>query len=94
VRGALKVETELTLQESVDPLDLLLLAELKAVAEDLGAATAVLTGRVIAPLDRALVLETTIALQKELHALTPAEPADGIGITSHYASWLFGPASP
>ena len=42
--GALEVEPELALQQAVDALDLLLLAKLKAVAEDLGTAAAVLAG--------------------------------------------------
>src|SRR6476469_683831 len=94
LHGAAEVQLELALQESVDALDLLLLAKLKTVAEDLGTATAVLAGRVVAALNCALILETTIALQKELHALAPAEPANGIRVTSHYASILFGPGSP
>ena len=84
--GALEVEAELALEQAVDALDLLLLAKLHAVAEDLGTAAAMLAGRVVAALDRALVLETAVALQKQLHALAPAEPANGIRVTSHYAS--------
>jgi len=91
--GTAEVETELALQKSVDALDLLLFTKLKTVAEDLGAATAVLARRVVPALDRALILETTIALQKELHTLAPAEPADGIRVTSHYAFLSFGPGS-
>src|SRR6185436_5645152 len=74
--------------QAVDALDLLLLTKLQSVSEDLGAPPTVLAGSVVAPFDGALVLETAVPFEKELHTLTPAEPADGIGVTSHYASCL------
>src|SRR5688500_9401260 len=81
--GALEVETKLALQKPVDTLHLLLFAKLNTVSKNFGAATSVLARRVVAALDRALVFETTIALEKELHTLTPAQPADGIRVTCH-----------
>src|SRR5205814_1195445 len=56
--GALEVQPELLLQQPINALDLLLLAKLQAIAEDLRATAAVLAGCVIAALDGALVLET------------------------------------
>ena len=79
-------KTELILEKTVNAFDFLFLTKLQTITENLGTTTAVLAGCVIALLDGALVLETTIALQEELHALAPAEPANGIRITSHCAS--------
>src|SRR5438552_6460153 len=76
--GAREVEPELALQQAINALDLLLLAKLQSVAENLGAAPAVLAGRVIAALVGALVLETAVPFEEQLHALTPAQPANGI----------------
>ena len=81
--GLLEVETELLFQQAVDALDLLLFAKLDSVAEDLGTAAAMLARRVIAALDRALILETAVPFEKQLHSLSPAEPANGIRVTSH-----------
>jgi hypothetical protein len=86
LRSALEVEPELLLEQAVNALDLLLFTKLYAVAEDLRAAPAVLARCVVAALDRALVLEATIAFEKQLHSLSTAKPANGIRITSHYAS--------
>src|ERR1019366_1915095 len=81
--GRLERQPELPLENSVEALQLLLLAELDAVAEDLGPALAVLAGREIAALDGALVREAAVSLEEQLHAFTPAQPADGFAITSH-----------
>ncbi len=62
-RGALEVEPELLFQQAVDALDLLFFAKLDSVAEDLGTAASMLARRVIAALDRALVLETAVSRQ-------------------------------
>src|SRR6185369_15389559 len=72
----LEVAAELLLEDAVDALDLLLLAQLDAVSLDLRAAVPVLAGCVLTPLDRALVLEAAISLEVELHPLSAAEPAD------------------
>src|SRR5947209_5534004 len=88
---ARKIRAELAFQKSVNALDLLFLAKLNAVAEDFGAAAAVLARRVITALDGALVFETTIALQEELHSLAAAKPANGVGVTSHCSSWCSHP---
>src|ERR1051326_8429217 len=88
---ASEVRAELALQKSVDALDLLLLAKLNAIAENLGTPAAVLAGGVITALDGALVLETAIALQEELHSLSTAKPANGVGVTSHLSSWCSHP---
>src|SRR5262245_5775000 len=86
LRGAVEGERELVLQHAVQPLDLLLLAQLQAVALQLGlhaAALAVLAGRVVALLDRALLGEAALALEEELHALPPAQPANRTDIPGH-----------
>jgi hypothetical protein len=73
------------LQHAVDALDLLLLAQLQAVADELRLAElAVLPRREIALLDGALLRVAALPLEKELHAFAPAEPADGTDITCHF----------
>jgi hypothetical protein len=54
----------------------------------------VLARSVVPPLDRALVLEAAVSLEKEFHPLTPAQPANGVGVTSHLASLSFAPVPP
>jgi hypothetical protein len=44
---------------------------------------AVFTRRIRATLDRALLGETALSLQEELHALAAAELAAGPGVTRH-----------
>ena len=78
-----EVVAELALQHAVHPLDLLLLAELDAVALHLRPAAPVLAGGVPAALERALLLEAAVALQEELHAFPAAQPADRSGRPSH-----------
>src|SRR5581483_3301662 len=82
-----EVGPELALQKTINTLDLLLFTKLHAVAENLRTAAAMLARCVVAALDGALVLEATITFEKQLHALAPAEPANGIRVTSHYASF-------
>src|SRR6185436_4000561 len=75
---------ELALEQPVDAACLLLLAQLLAVVGLLDApALAVLAGRVPAALERALVAEAALALQEQLHALAPAQPAPCIVIDRH-----------
>src|SRR5690606_29062550 len=60
---------------------------LDAVADDTASSPlSVLAGRIAPALDRALLLETAIALEEELHALAPTEPADRSGVTCHVPS--------
>src|SRR5208282_6416990 len=77
--GALRLDeivAELALQQAVGALGLLLFAELQAVARELRpAALAVLPGNEVAPFDGALVREAAQALEEELDALPPAQPA-------------------
>src|ERR1700722_15032765 len=83
--------TELLLQEPVDPPGLLLLPQLGQVFGALPhAVTAVLAGRVGAAVavghrlgDGALQRVAALALQEQLGPLTPAETADGSGVSSH-----------
>ena len=82
--GRLEVAAELVLEHAVGALDLLLLAQLDAVADHLRLArAAVLAGRHVALLDRALLRVAALALQEELHALAPAQPADWTDIPRH-----------
>ena len=74
--GAREGQPELALEKPVDALDLLLLAQLNAVAEQLRPPPSVLPRGVVAALDRALVLETAVPLEEQLHPFAPAEPAD------------------
>src|SRR5262249_33151387 len=74
---------------------LLLLTQLLAVVRLLDApALAVLAGSVTAPLERALVGEAARALQEELGALAPAEPAPCIVIDRHVRFFLRSDAAP
>ena len=80
----LEVAAELVLEHPVDALDLLLLAQLQAVADDLRLAQlAVLARRQVALLDRALLGVAALSLEEELHAFAPAEPTNRSGITCH-----------
>ena len=90
--GRLLVEVaELLLHEAVDAAGLLLLAQLGEVLRALLAAgAAVVAGRVGPALDRALHRVALGALEVELHALAPAEPADGTGVASHQTLRRFG----
>ncbi len=89
--GGLEVPAELVLEHAVDALDLLLLAQLHAVAGKLLlAGLAVLSRREVALLDRALVRVAALALQEQLHAFTAAKPARGPGISSHSVRCLIG----
>src|SRR5215217_4192983 len=90
----LEVTPELVLQHPVDTLDLLLLTELHAVADDLLLPRlAVLPGDEIALLDGALLGVAPLALQEQLHALPAAQPADGTTVTSHVVLCLFSDSS-
>src|SRR5205807_8007312 len=81
--GRLEVAPELILQHAVDALDLLLLAQLQAVAGQLRfPRLAVLAGREVAFLNRALLRVAPLPFQEQLHRLTAAEPADRSDISS------------
>src|SRR5687768_4449551 len=80
----LEVAAELVLEDPVDALHLLLLAELHSVAgELLLAGLAVLAGREVALLDRALLRVAALALEEQLHALAAAETADRSDVACH-----------
>ena len=82
-RGEREVAAELALEEAVEPLELLLLAEADAVLAQLRLAVAVHTRRDIAPLDRALWAFAARAFEEQLHAFTPAQLADRIDSSGH-----------
>jgi hypothetical protein len=70
----------------IDPLHLLLLPELNGVVGLLASASlrgAVLTRRILAPIDGALFGVTLLPLQEELLAFSAAELTNRTGITSH-----------
>src|SRR6267142_797163 len=98
-RAARVVAAELRLEQTVEALDLLLLAQLHAVLGELGAALAVLARRVRAALDGALVRVAAVALQVHLEILAPADAAGAFRIASHrlcvllYAAALGRPAT-
>src|SRR5215813_12362334 len=70
-----EVTAELALQHTVDPLGLLLLAELDAVVRELRPGQPVLARGIVPPLDGALVAEAPRALEEQLDAFAPALPA-------------------
>src|SRR5262249_42648969 len=80
VRGALEGAPELRLEQPVHPLDLLLLAELGAVAAELHAALTVLPRRIRAALDGALVGVAAVPLQVHLEVLAAADAAGAGGV--------------
>src|SRR5467141_2879774 len=80
------VAAELRLQEAVEALHLLLLAELHAVLGELGAPLAVLARRVGTALDGALVRVAAVALQVHLQIFSPADPAGRLRVACH--SWM------
>src|SRR6185436_19139265 len=82
-RGLLVVRAELLLQHAVVAAGLLLLAQLQEVLGLLGAAAPVLSGRVRAALDGALLRQAALALEEELHALATALLALGAGRPGH-----------
>src|SRR3954453_18627003 len=75
------VAAELALQHAVVAAGLLLLAQLDAVLRLLLATTAVISGRVGAALDAALVGEAALALEEQLLTLAAALLALGAGVT-------------
>src|SRR3954464_5343927 len=91
-----EVAPELVLQHAVNALDLLLFAELQAVAHELRLAQlSVLSRRQIALLDRALLRIAALPLQEELHSFAPAQPANRSDVTCHsFSHWGASPPRP
>src|SRR6185295_6478765 len=84
----LEVAAELILQHAVDALDLLLLAQLQAVARQLRLPRlAVLAGREVALLDRALLRVAALTLEEQLHRLAATQTANRTDITSHQSTF-------
>src|SRR5947209_2503381 len=84
--GPVEVLPELALEHAVNALGLLLLAQLHAEGGELAAIQAVLAGRIVAPLDRALVGEAAGAFQEQLHALAAAQAALRVTVSGHGAA--------
>src|SRR5882672_11097035 len=82
------VAAELRLQQAVEALHLLLLAELHAVLGELGAPLAMLARRVRTALDGALVRVAAVALQVHLQIFAPADAASRFGVASHSSMLL------
>src|SRR5437773_10460500 len=86
--GRLEVAAELIFQHAVNPLHLLFLAQLQAIAGELRfPCLAVLSGRKIALLDRALLRVAAFPLEEQLHRLAAAQTADRSDITSHQTTF-------
>jgi hypothetical protein len=77
---------ELPLEQTVDTAQLLLFTQLHAVAGQAAVALAVLSRRIIAPLDRTLVGKTLLALEEQFFALTAALTALRVKISRHAVS--------
>src|SRR5581483_6574723 len=71
------------LEQAVVAASLLLLAQLQQILALLDAAAAVLTRRIRAALDRALLRQAALALEEELHPLAPTDAALGSEIARH-----------
>ena len=82
-RRLLVVRAELLLEQAVVAARLLLLAQLQEVLALLDAAAAVLTRRIRAALDRALLGQAALALQEELQAFATADAALRAEISRH-----------
>src|SRR6266542_785550 len=80
-----EVAPELSLQDAVDPLGLLLLAQLYAVVRRLRPGEPVLARRVVPTLDGAFLREAARPLQEQLDAFTPALPAGCGSISRHFS---------
>src|SRR5581483_3656030 len=77
-----KILSELTLQQAVNPLQLLLLPKLRAVFRNPRTGLAMLPRRIRPPIDCAFLRETTGSLQKKFCPFSPAKPTDWTGISS------------
>src|SRR4051812_38606640 len=93
--GGLEVAPELIFQHTVNTLDLLLLAQLQSVAGELRlAGFAMLSGREITLLDRALLGVAALPFEEQLHRLAAAQTANRSDITCHYTLLRFGGRHP
>src|SRR5262249_7871554 len=81
----IEVMREFGLQQTVNALYLLLFTQPDRKLRKARAALTMRTRRIIAPLDRALVRVTALALQKQLESLAPTHPAYGTEISSHWS---------
>src|SRR5262245_48295920 len=94
LRRLLVVRPELLLEQAVVATSLLLLTQLEQVLGLLDPATAVLARRIASALDRALLGQAALALQKELHALAAALLALGGTVAGHQTRRLFRRRTP
>src|SRR6266536_3304281 len=94
LRRLLVVAAELLLEQAVVAARLLLLAQLQQVLALLDPAAPVLARRIRAPLDRALLGQAALALEEELHALTPADAALRSEVSGHQTRLRFRGRTP
>src|SRR5581483_3749721 len=91
-RSLLEIISELAFLREINPLGLLLFAQLQAVADDFGLAVfTVLAGREVTLLDRTFIAETFRPLEEQLHALAAAQTAYCIFITCQVCFSLVKP---
>src|SRR5208283_1920604 len=82
-RSLFKVVAELPFQREADALGFLFLAQLQAVANNLGLPVfSMLSRSEVALLDGTLIAKAFCAFEEQLHALAAAQTADCLGITS------------
>src|SRR5204863_437217 len=82
--GGLDIAPELILEDAVNPLHLLLFAQLQPVAGQLRLARlAVLAGREVALLNRAFFRIAPLPFEEQLHRLAAAQTTHRTDITSH-----------
>src|SRR5271155_2974459 len=79
----LEVGGELRFHQSVDALDLLLLAQPDRELRKTRARLPVRTGRIIAPLDRTLVAVASLSLEEEFQSFASAQTADRSQVSRH-----------
>src|ERR1700722_6858898 len=72
-----EVLRELPLHHPVDALDLLLLAQSNREFRKTRARLAMCAGRIVAPLDRALVAIASLSLEEEFQSFAPTQAANG-----------------
>src|SRR6266542_2947284 len=89
-----EVATKLPLEHPIDAAELLLLAQLDRVFRELGSRLTVLTGRIVSPLDGALVRVAALALEEQFDTFPAAETTDRIDVSGHKPSTRIASHSP
>jgi hypothetical protein len=84
------IRAELLLKNAIDSANLLLLTETDRVLRELLSCLAMLAGAISAANNCALGAVAAVTLKEKLDPFSAAEPAHGVGITSHLANLLAG----